>query len=110
MLPSINRLTKKTDFENVRQYGKREVTPELSVSYFNRKDSNPVRVGFIVSKKISTKAHVRNRIKRVLREITAKNMKEVKNGGDYVIIAKSGIVHAIRATIEASLVKCLRNF
>lgn len=110
MLASINRLTKKTDFENVRQNGKHESYSYFSISYFDRRDSKPSRFGFIVSKKISMKSHDRNRVKRILREITHKNLSEVKKGFDFVIVAKPSIMHATSVTIEASLLKCLKNF
>ncbi len=113
MLPRENRLTAKSDFEYVRQNGNRISTPIFSVSYVKRdsivslqNDTLP-RFGFIVSKKISTKAHIRNKAKRRLRETVKKNLNSVKPGFDYVIIAKPGIVHATHDTIEAQVKKAL---
>src|SRR5579864_6129836 len=103
MLPPQNRLTKKSDFEKVRQNGKFISSKIFSLSLFDRKDEREARFGFIVSKKISTKSHDRNRIKRILREIVRKNLSGVKSGIDYVIIVKSGIMHATNDTIEAQL-------
>src|SRR3989344_723485 len=49
------------------------------------------RFGFVVSKKISTKAALRNKVKRRLRDAVAKNVPQIKKGGDVVIIALPGI-------------------
>ncbi len=108
MLPSKNRLTKKSDFENVRQNGKFNTTPLFSISFVkNGKDLSCF--GFIVSKKVSMKAHERNKVKRILREFFRKNLDSVKVEQDIVIIAKPGILHATRATIETELKNALKN-
>src|SRR5882724_6570707 len=99
MLASINRLTEKTDFENVRQKGKFISSKLFSISYVKRdsiaalQNDTPSRFGFIVSKKISMKAHERNHIKRTLREFFRNNLTSMKSGYDYVIVAKVGILH-----------------
>lgn len=103
MLPKENRLTKKSDFETVRQSGKFTTGHDFVISHFNRKDTLPSRFGFIVSKKISLKAHVRNKVKRTLREIVRKNLKSVKVGHDFVILAKTPILHADRIKLESEL-------
>lgn len=103
MLPPQNRLTKKADFERVRQNGRFISSKLFSVSLLDRKDKNESRFGFIVSKKISTKSHDRNRVKRILREIVRKNLDSVKPGMDFVIIVKSGIMHTTNDTIETQL-------
>lgn len=107
MLPKASRLTLKSDFENVHENGKFIAGRNLNVSFLDRKDSRPCRFGFIVSKKVSTKAHERNKIKRTLREIVRGNLASAKNGYDYVIIAKSGILKASRSTIESELMESL---
>ena len=127
MLPKANRLTEKSDFENVRQNGKHVSTPVFTAAYVRREILSPrsdrdsrmtavvadglthgsaptiSRFGFIVSKKISMKANVRNRVKRIFREFFRKNIASVKEGMDIVIVAKPGIIHADHATIESTL-------
>lgn len=87
MLPKINRLTKKKDFDLVFQKGKgakighfvfRTVKNSLTKSRF----------GFIVSKKVSNKATIRNKTKRRLR--AAASQIKLKNPSDIVIVALSG--------------------
>jgi len=105
MLPSENRLTKKHDFEKVRSEGKYQSSNNLSVSFLNRRDGGPARFGIIVSKKISTKAHERNKVKRNLREIVRKNLGRAKSGFDFVVIAKPSIIRASSDTITSELVR-----
>jgi len=97
MLPKLNRLKKKKDFEAVFKKGKSfknsflvlKITPnKLEISRF----------GLIVSQKVSKKAVIRNKVRRRLSEIIRKKMKEtclpagrVKNGQDMVLIALPGL-------------------
>lgn len=107
MLPKENRLTEKSDFENVRQNGKFITTPLFSISFVKRVGAS--RFGFIVSKKVSMKAHERNYVKRILREFFRKNLDSVKPGYDFLIITKPRILHASNDTIETNLKNVIKN-
>lgn len=107
MLAKENRLTARADFENLRQNGKFLTTPYFSFSFTKRETQLPSRFGFIVSKKISKSAVVRNRVKRILREIVRKNIGTVKEGWDAVFLVKSGILSAETDKIEVEVKKCL---
>lgn len=109
MLPGENRLTKRADFEKVRLEGKFHSTSFFSISFLDRKDDGPARFGFIVSKKVSTRAHVRNRVKRILRESVRRNLKDAKRGFDFVIIAKSSIIRDNDATITSKLKEFIKE-
>lgn len=108
MLSSVNRLTQKSDFLYVRQNGKFISTPLFSVSWV-KNDLSASRFGFIVSKKISMKAHERNRVKRILREVARENLDSVKQGFDFVVVAKVGILHATHGTIETELTNAIKD-
>ncbi len=103
MLQQENRLSKKSDFENVKQNGRFISSKSMTISFLNRKDKEGPRIGFIVSKKISTRAVDRNKVKRILREFFRKNLDLVKKGMDYVIIVKPGILHASHVTLEKEI-------
>ncbi len=105
MLTREHRLTKKSDFEEVRTNGKFFGGKLFSVAYLNKKNKDESRFGFIVAKKISTASVVRNRIKRVLREIIRKKFLGEKAGYDFVIIAKSAIIKKRSREIESELKK-----
>ncbi|SRR5258708_3228166 len=103
MLPKENRLTKKSDFENVRESGRFFPSKNFSISFVKRKEGRDSRFGIIVSKKISKLAVDRNRARRIIKEIIRKNIESVKPGYDNVILAKSGILRQNSAKIETEL-------
>lgn len=85
MLPKLNRLKKKKDFEKVFKSGK-GVNLNLIALKFNKNGLKSSRFGFIVSSKVSKKAVVRNKIKRRLRESVKKKIDDVKKGLDIILI------------------------
>lgn len=91
MLKKYLRLTKQKDFENVFENG-RYLSEDLLSLKIARNDFDYSRFGFIVSNKISKKAVVRNRIKRLLRESVRLLHKNIKPGFDSVFISKSKAV------------------
>ncbi len=89
MLPKLNRLKKKKDFEKVFKLGK-GVKQGFIALKLNRNGLENSRLGFIVSLKVSKKAVVRNKVKRRLREIIRARIKDIKKGFDVVLIALPG--------------------
>jgi ribonuclease P protein component len=98
MLPKTNRLTKKKDFDLVFKKGK-NIKSDFLMFKLLENNLKENRFGFIVSKKISSKATVRNRVKRRLRKAVFEALKtlilhpknkEVKYV-DLVIIALSDV-------------------
>lgn len=94
MLPKKYRITKNKEFEAAFKEGKSFSTEYL----FARVLPNNLgfdRFGFIVSLKVSKKAHERAKVKRRLREIAAKVIcANVENSLDFVIIAKKSALGA----------------
>ena len=90
MLPKENRLKLKRDFEKVFKQGKGYKQDCLFMKIVAN-GLGQVRFGFIVSKKISNKAVVRNKIKRQLREIIRNQLNQIKQGIDIVIVTLPGI-------------------
>jgi ribonuclease P protein component len=90
MLPKQNRLKKKNDFEKVFKKGKgfRQGFLFFKIAKNNLKES---RFGFIVSKQVSKKAVIRNKIKRRLRKLVQLNLLKIKTGIDGVLIVKPGL-------------------
>lgn len=85
MLPKHNRLTKKKDFERVFQKGRgfQEDSLYLKITKNNLKNS---RFGFIISKKYSKKATMRNKVKRKLRAFVQAKLPQLKKGIDGVVV------------------------
>ena len=72
----------------------------------NRTDTN--RVGYTVSKKLG-KAHIRNRVRRRLREIYRLNEAAFQPGWDIVVVARSKAVEASFDKLTASFLKLARK-
>ena len=71
------------------------------VLYARRNRTGANRVGITVSKKLG-KAHIRNRIRRRLREVYRLNEAQFQPGWDIVLVARSRALDADFAAMEAS--------
>ncbi len=107
MLPKVNRLTKKKEFENVFKKGKSSYNEIVGIKVV-LKTVNSVRFGIVISNKVSKKATKRNRIRRQVREIFWLTLNKIKQG-DYVLIARPAIVKKTYKEIESSIIKNLRK-
>ena len=87
MLPSKNRLTKRTDFANVYRKGTFFIEGPLSIKVARNNLEN-ARIGFSIEKKFFKKATERNRIKRLLREAFHQNLDNVRKDCDIVVFYK----------------------
>ncbi len=90
MLPKINRIKKKKDFEIIFKKGA-SLKNNLFILRFVKNNLNQNRFGFVVSQKISKKATIRNKIRRKLTEAIKIQAKNIKTGTDSVLIALPGI-------------------
>lgn len=85
MLPRRNRLTQKSEFENVFKSGRLLKRDFLILRFFPNNLSYP-RFGFIISTKVSKKSTLRNRLRRWLREIARSIVKsDFDKGADIVV-------------------------
>ena len=88
-LPAKNRLRKKRDFDRVFKEGNTIKGSFLFIKYSRAGTAVP-RFGFVVPARSFNKAVTRNRIKRALSEIVRKNLKNISNAVDAVIMVKKG--------------------
>ncbi len=65
------------------------------------------RFGFVIGKKVSNKAVIRNKLKRQLREIIRNNLSNIKSGFDIIIIVKPGIVDRDCREVEEEAMELL---
>lgn len=86
MLSKINRLTKERDFEEVFKNGK-TIRGDFLVLKVLKNNFKNSRFGFVISKKVSNKATIRNKIKRRLRNVILKEIKNIEKSVDIIIIA-----------------------
>lgn len=108
MLSKENRLKKKKDFEKVFKQDKGFRQNFLFLKMIEN-DSNETRFGFIVSKKISNKAVVRNKVKRQLREIVRQKLGQIKKGFDVALVALPGIEEKDFEEIRESIDKLFKK-
>jgi len=103
--PRHERLRKSREILNVLRKGKRKDT-EYFTFYYLKNNLPYNRFGVIVSKKIG-KAHVRNKVKRRLREIYRREKRTT--GYDIVLYAKPAIAEADFQQLKETYLKCLRG-
>ena len=117
MLPKINSLKKGKDIERVFEKGKR-FKEDFLILKITKNALSQTRFGFIVSKKVSKKATLRNKIKRKLREIVSKKGRHpsvTRPGMDILLIALPGLETKDFWEIDETLnklfkkAKCLKN-
>ena len=108
MLAKQHRLQKDKEFESVFMRGKASSGKFLFLK-LKRNNLQISRFGFIIGKKISKKATVRNKIKRQLREIVRKNLNNIKSGFDVVVVTKPGIITKNYQEIKNDLENLFQN-
>ena len=85
------RLRKSKDFQRVRQQG-RSTASRLLILAFAPNDLATLRIGFVVSKRVSKHAVKRNYVKRLLSEAIRPILADIPAGWDLVISAKTPII------------------
>jgi ribonuclease P protein component len=85
------RLRKSKDFQRVRQQG-RSIASRLLILTFAPNDLVTLRIGFVVSKRVSKRAVERNYLKRLLSEAIRSILADIPAGWDLVISAKTSII------------------
>lgn len=91
MLKKVNRLTKRKEFGYIYKHGKYSYNNYLTLIYVPTK-LKKCRIGFSINKKTG-KAHVRNKIKRQLRDIVRKIVDNLNQNYNYVFVTKPEIVN-----------------
>ena len=108
MLPKQYRLKKKKDFKLVFEKGKTFNNKFLFLKGAKNALKNS-RFAFVVGLKTSKKAVVRNRIKRLLREIIREKLNDIKSGFDVVIRVRAEIVNKDYKEIKKELESLLKK-
>ena len=85
-------LKKTTEFKEVIKNGKKLSSDSFIFYYLKSADQSNSRFGFIISKKVSNKASLRNRSKRAMSEAVRRIAFTIENPVDCVFVAKSDII------------------
>lgn len=95
------RLRKREDFSRVYRYGQSVSNLKFVVYYLPNGKLEKFRIGISASKKIGT-AVIRNRVRRLVKEIVRKHADRVKDKIDFIFIAK-------KTSAELNYEECERN-
>lgn len=101
------RLRKNEDFQRVYKNAVASHNREFTILY-RRNEMDRNRYGFSISKKMG-KAHVRNLLKRRLREIVRQNLEVFPQGVDVIILPKPVTTSMNYRQLEKSLLHCARK-
>lgn len=103
-----HRLQRNRDFRIVFHRGQ-SVANRYFVLYVNKKETSlATRTGFSVSKKVGN-AVVRNRVKRLLREVLRKQIGAFQRGYDVVVIARKEASALSYCDVEKQISQLLRR-
>ena len=92
MLASKYCLKETKSFLRVEEEGKIYQSDSFGLAFFDRKDDDVSKFGFIVSNKISPESTNRNRVKRALKAAVRYELGQLKNGLDVVFLARQNIL------------------
>jgi ribonuclease P protein component len=104
--PKAERLRRRSQFLAVQRRGRGVGEPRFRVVVLERPDAGPARLGVTVTKKVGG-AVVRNRIKRLVREVYRRNKDWFPAGRDVVVIARDGAPGASLEDVAGELERAL---
>ena len=109
MLPKENRLSAKDNFARIKKEGKIFQAESFSAVLYKREDDKPIRIGVIVSNKISKSAVARNRIKRILKEILLPNIALLKKGFSLIFLVKRKVILKTKEDLSMDMTILLKK-
>ncbi|MBQ8451274.1 MAG: ribonuclease P protein component [Clostridia bacterium] len=98
MLKKENRLKKRYQYNYVYKKGEKINEKHICI-YFTTSKTKDIKVGFAVTKKIG-KAHIRNLVRRRLREIVYRHLPNLKQNYNIIVVAKENIIEESFAGLE----------
>jgi ribonuclease P protein component len=102
------RLAKKEDFNKVYRYGKSIANHQFVLYYLPLHVNDDFRLGVSVSKKVGN-AVVRNRLRRMMKEIVRLNKESMAPHYDYIIIARKSAAEMNYQEMEKSIFHVIRK-
>ncbi|MDF2720769.1 MAG: ribonuclease [Paenibacillus sp.] len=102
------RLTRREDFNKVYRYGKSAANLQVVIYALPNSKIERFRMGVSVSKKLGS-AVVRNRIRRVMKEIVRHNAERIRPHYDFIVIGRKPVAEMDYAQMEKSLLHGLKR-
>lgn len=100
--PKSHRLRRRSEFLRVQDTGRKFHTAHTLVFLVDEGSVAPCRLGITVSKKVGN-AVVRNRVRRMIREVFRRQKAQLKDGLELVVIAKQSAAQVQTVTIQPEL-------
>ena len=107
-MQSEYRLKDRADFSRVYRYGRSWANHQLVLYVYPRPEVEKFRVGISASKKIGN-AVVRNRMRRLIKEIMRQHADRIKDHVDLVIIVRKGAVDMDHEQLTKSVLHVCRK-
>jgi ribonuclease P protein component len=102
VLKRINRIGTKKEFEEVKEKGRTYQAPLLAMIILKKEDEEK-RFGLVVSKRISKKAVIRNKIRREVYEAIRKQLEKISKGVRGIVLVRTAIVDKKAEEIEMEI-------
>jgi ribonuclease P protein component len=102
------RLRKSSDFQRVRQQGQ-STASRLLILAWTPNNVSSVRIGFVISKRISKSAVQRNYIKRLLSEAIRPALADLPQNYDIVFNTRSQVIGVDLFTLRRDITTLLRR-
>ena len=107
MLKKINRLKKRYQFNYVYKSGE-HFSGEHMVLYVASSKTKNIKVGLAVTKKVGH-AVVRNKVRRRLREIIKKQVPNLKQNNNIIVVARDNITEASFEKLSNEFLKLIKK-
>ena len=107
MLKRINRLKKRYQFNYVYKSGE-HFSGEHIVLYVVSSKTKNIKVGLAVTRKIGH-AVVRNRVRRRLREIVKKQVPNLKQNYNIIVVARENVINASFEKLTNEFIKLIKK-
>lgn len=102
------RLAKREDFNKVYRYGKSMANHQFVLYYLPLPGNDDFRLGVSVSKKVGN-AVVRNRLRRMMKEIVRLKKENMATHYDYILIARKPAAEMSYQEMEKSIFHVIRK-
>ncbi len=108
MLNKSNRINKDKDFDRAFKTGQSFYTKDFGLKAVDN-GVDKIRLGILISTKVSKKAVVRNKLKRQIKEIVQTELPALKPGKDLVLIIFSQILDKNFGEIKSLIISALKK-
>lgn len=109
MIPRKFRLSGKGNIEKVKRDGRSVQSDTFGLKYLKNSSDLNSRFGLVVSKKISAKAVIRNKIKRMIRYSFMQLAPAISEDYDILLFAKKNILGSSTASVLKELKESLEK-